>query len=154
MVFNTIFNNISAISWRSVLLVEETGETTDLSQFTEKLYHKKWQNVVSNTPRLSLIIIIRSILHRYLKYIVKTIKKKCFMLFLSLLQLTAQQIKRPALIQVRVINTSRIANYQCELYCIFRNPTPRNKTLLIDWLIDWLSFNVNSWTLSVEIFVV
>ena len=25
MVFNTIFNNISVISWRSVLLVEETG---------------------------------------------------------------------------------------------------------------------------------
>ena len=25
MVFNTTFNNISAISWRSVLLVEETG---------------------------------------------------------------------------------------------------------------------------------
>jgi len=26
MVFNTTFNNISVISWRSVLLVEETGE--------------------------------------------------------------------------------------------------------------------------------
>jgi len=26
MMFNTTFNNISAISWRSVLLVEETGE--------------------------------------------------------------------------------------------------------------------------------
>jgi hypothetical protein len=32
MVFNTTFNNISVISWQSVLLVEETGvsgETTD-----------------------------------------------------------------------------------------------------------------------------
>ena len=40
---NTIFNNISVISWRSVLLVEETGvpgETIDLPQVTEKLYHK------------------------------------------------------------------------------------------------------------------
>ena len=36
MVFNTTFNNISVISWRSVLLVEET---TDLSQVTDKLYH-------------------------------------------------------------------------------------------------------------------
>jgi hypothetical protein len=27
MMFNTTFNNISAISWRSVLLVEETGVT-------------------------------------------------------------------------------------------------------------------------------
>jgi hypothetical protein len=37
-----VFNNISIISWRSVLLVEETGvpeKTTDLSQVTDKLYH-------------------------------------------------------------------------------------------------------------------
>ena len=27
MVFNVTFNNISCISWRSVLLVEETGES-------------------------------------------------------------------------------------------------------------------------------
>ena len=42
MVFNTPFNNISVISWWSVLLMEETGlpgETTDLSQVTDKLYH-------------------------------------------------------------------------------------------------------------------
>jgi uncharacterized DUF497 family protein len=35
MVFNTTFNNISVISWRSVLLMEETEKypkkTTDLS---------------------------------------------------------------------------------------------------------------------------
>ena len=42
MVFNTTFNNISVISWRSVLLVEETKypeKTTDLPQVTDKLYH-------------------------------------------------------------------------------------------------------------------
>jgi len=42
MVFNATFNNISLISWRSVLLVEETevpGEKTDLLQVTDKLYH-------------------------------------------------------------------------------------------------------------------
>ena len=42
MVLNATFNNISVISWRSVLLVEKTGvtgETTDLSQVTDKLYH-------------------------------------------------------------------------------------------------------------------
>jgi hypothetical protein len=43
MVFNATFNNISDISWRSVLLVEETGEpgkkTTDLPQVTDKFYH-------------------------------------------------------------------------------------------------------------------
>jgi hypothetical protein len=36
MVFNTTFNNMSAILWQSVLLVEET---TDLLQVTDKLYH-------------------------------------------------------------------------------------------------------------------
>ena len=35
MMVNAIFNNISAISWRSILLVEET---TDLLQFTDNLY--------------------------------------------------------------------------------------------------------------------
>ena len=42
MVFNATFNNISAISWRSALLVEET-KTTNMSQ---TLLH----NVVSRTP--------------------------------------------------------------------------------------------------------
>ena len=42
MVFNATFNNISVISWRLVLLLEETGvleKTTDLLQVTDKLYH-------------------------------------------------------------------------------------------------------------------
>ena len=41
MVFNATFNNISVISWQSVLLVEKTGEngeTTDLSQVTITIY--------------------------------------------------------------------------------------------------------------------
>ena len=36
MMFNGTFNNISVISWRSVLLVEKT---TGLLQVTDKLYH-------------------------------------------------------------------------------------------------------------------
>jgi hypothetical protein len=41
MVFEATFNNISVISWQSVLLVEETGvpgkKSTDLLQVTDKL---------------------------------------------------------------------------------------------------------------------
>jgi len=43
MVFNATFNNISVITWQSVLLVEKTEypeKTTDLSQVTDKLYNK------------------------------------------------------------------------------------------------------------------
>ena len=50
MVFKATFNNISVISWRSVLLVEETGEN-----YWPIASH--WQtlslNFVSSTPRLS-----------------------------------------------------------------------------------------------------
>ena len=45
--FDATFNNISVISWWSVLLVEET---TDLLQVTDKLKHIY---VVSSTPCLS-----------------------------------------------------------------------------------------------------
>jgi hypothetical protein len=40
MVFNATFNNISVISWRSVLLVEETREPVENHcPVTDKLYH-------------------------------------------------------------------------------------------------------------------
>jgi len=38
MVFNATFNNISAISWRSVLLVEETGGPGE-NHRPDMLYH-------------------------------------------------------------------------------------------------------------------
>ena len=37
MVFNATVNNISVISWRSVLLVEDPEKTTDLLQVIDKL---------------------------------------------------------------------------------------------------------------------
>ena len=43
LVFNATFNNITFISWRSVLLLEETGvpeKNTDLPQVTDKLITK------------------------------------------------------------------------------------------------------------------
>jgi hypothetical protein len=42
LVLNAAFSNISAISWRQVLVVEEAGDpekTTDTGQTTGKLYH-------------------------------------------------------------------------------------------------------------------
>jgi hypothetical protein len=42
LVFNATFSNISAISWRPVLVVEEAGvpeRTTDPGHATGKLYH-------------------------------------------------------------------------------------------------------------------
>jgi hypothetical protein len=45
MLFNATFNNISVISWQSVLLVEETEKITELPQVTDKLY------VLFNAPR-------------------------------------------------------------------------------------------------------
>ena len=53
-VFNATFNNISIISWRSVLLVEETGvarKNRPVASHWQTLSH----NVVSSTPRLSWI---------------------------------------------------------------------------------------------------
>jgi hypothetical protein len=59
MVFNATFNNISFILWRSVLLVEEIGgpgETTNLSQVTDKLYYiMKQANKQTNKQTLVIL---------------------------------------------------------------------------------------------------
>jgi hypothetical protein len=48
MVFNATFNNISVISWRSVLLMEETGEThRNVGSQWQTLSHNV---VLSSTP--------------------------------------------------------------------------------------------------------
>ena len=55
MMFNATFNNISVISWLSVLLMEQTGIPGEnhkpVSSHRQTLSH----NVVSSTPRLNMI---------------------------------------------------------------------------------------------------
>ena len=59
MVFNATFTNISAISWQSVLMGEETGLTGENHQPVASVSHCQAlsHNVVSSTPRLSEISI-------------------------------------------------------------------------------------------------
>ena len=51
MVFDATFNNISVISWWSVLLVEETAVTGENHQPAQRHLQAISHNVVSNTPR-------------------------------------------------------------------------------------------------------
>ena len=51
MVFNATFNNISVISWRSVLLVEETGVPEENHRPVASHCQTLSYNVVSKTSR-------------------------------------------------------------------------------------------------------
>ena len=53
IVFNGTFNNISVISWRPVLLVEETGMPGENHQPVSSHWQTLSYNVVSSTSRLS-----------------------------------------------------------------------------------------------------
>ena len=50
MVFNATFNNISVISWRSVVLVEGTGELGENHRHAVSHWQTLANNVVSSTP--------------------------------------------------------------------------------------------------------
>jgi hypothetical protein len=50
-VFNVTFNNISGISWRSVLLVEETGVPGENHRHVASHWQNISHNVVSSKPR-------------------------------------------------------------------------------------------------------
>ena len=50
MVFNTTFNNISVILWRSVLLVEETGVLGENHRPVVSHWQTLSHNIVSSTP--------------------------------------------------------------------------------------------------------
>jgi hypothetical protein len=53
MAINVTLNNISVISWRSVLLVEETGVSGENHRPVASHRQTVSHNVVSSTPRLS-----------------------------------------------------------------------------------------------------
>jgi hypothetical protein len=55
MVFNATFNNISVISWVSVLLMEETLVPGENHRQAPSHLHTLSHNVVLRTPRLSVI---------------------------------------------------------------------------------------------------
>ena len=50
MMFNATFNNISAISWRRVLLVDETGILRENHRPVASHLQTLSHNVVSSTP--------------------------------------------------------------------------------------------------------
>jgi hypothetical protein len=65
MVFNVTFNNISAISWRSVLLVEETRVPDENHQPVASYWQTLSHNVVSSKILLenqanNLIMVVSS----------------------------------------------------------------------------------------------
>jgi len=51
MVFNATFNNIWVMSWRSVLLVEETGVPGENYRPAASHWQTLSHNVASSTPR-------------------------------------------------------------------------------------------------------
>jgi hypothetical protein len=51
MVFNATFNNISVISWRSILLVEETGVPREYHRPVASHSQTISHNAISSTPR-------------------------------------------------------------------------------------------------------
>jgi len=50
MVFNATFNNISVISWQSVLLVEKTGKPRENHRLATSHWQTLSHNIVSSMP--------------------------------------------------------------------------------------------------------
>jgi hypothetical protein len=54
-VFNATFNNISVMSWQSVLLVKETGVAREKPTMCRKSLTNLSHNIVSSTPIFSAV---------------------------------------------------------------------------------------------------
>jgi len=55
MMFNATFNNISVMSWRSVLLMEETGVLGEIHRHVASHWKTLSHKIVSNTPPHELV---------------------------------------------------------------------------------------------------
>ena len=89
---SAIFNNISVISWRSVLLVKDAEKTTDFSQVTDKLYRimlyaSPWSRFELTTAVVIGTDCIGSCKSNYLTITATTAPQKIY---------TAQKIQRRA----------------------------------------------------------
>jgi hypothetical protein len=58
MMFNATFNNISVISWRWVLLVEETGVPREIHRPVASHWQALSHNVISSTPCQEQLVVI------------------------------------------------------------------------------------------------
>jgi hypothetical protein len=66
MVLNAIFNNISVISWQSVLLVEETGGPEE----NHRPVASHWQTVSHNVVHLEFLTNVGSVVELMIKLMI------------------------------------------------------------------------------------
>jgi hypothetical protein len=142
MVFSATFNNISVISWRSVLLVKDAEKTTDLSQVTDKLYRimlytSPWSRFELTTAVVMGTDCIGSCKSNYLTITTTTAPQKIY---------TAQKIQRRAAHYVcnRQHNTSSVKDMMYTL----KWPTLKERKIKA-WLQMFHKIAVNN---NIEIF--
>ena len=95
MVFNATFNNISAILWRSVLLVEKTGIPGENHRPAASHLHTSSHNVVLSTPLLSGVRTHSLIMH----HCVNKYKNKTFLLRLLCCYIFSNVVKDIEMVQ-------------------------------------------------------
>ena len=76
MVFNATFNNISAISWRSVLLVEETGVPGEnhqpVTSHWQTLSHNVVHDLIHNMDEFAKLTISSYVQHNNVTRLMST----------------------------------------------------------------------------------
>jgi hypothetical protein len=130
--FNTTFNNISAISWRPVLVVEEAGVPGE--------NHRPW---VNNWLTLSLAAARRVHPFCNLQSRARTQSINCAQLFNNI-----QTIRQAMKVQTGLSEVDKYLYCSTLVYSQRWEMTPRNmfnlharkKNWKFNWLIDWFDF--------------